>query len=164
MKIDREKFMTLALSMGMLPTACVVHTGPPRSNTGPHNAPPAAGKPAEAGDANAGPAKTAPAGPASRDAQHPMQRVRGRSGTRENPTPTKMAPTDECVNWDPKGECIAWAGDDNGDIALPADECVNWDPSGECIGWAGDGTVAPADECVQWDPSGECTGWEERDL
>jgi hypothetical protein len=68
---------------------------------------------------------------------------------------TGTAPADECVNWDPSGECIGWAGDTG---AAPADECVNWDPSGECIGWAGDSTM-PADECVDYDPSGECIQW-----
>lgn len=67
-------------------------------------------------------------------------------------TATAPAPTDECVDWDPSGECIEWA-----QMGAPMDECVDWDPSGECIQWD---TGAPVDECVQWDPSGECIGWQ----
>jgi len=62
-------------------------------------------------------------------------------------------PADECVEWDPSGECVRW-----GELSGPADECVEWDPSGECVGWGE--LAAPSDECVEWDPSGECVGWE----
>jgi hypothetical protein len=73
-----------------------------------------------------------------------------------DPVDETAAPTDECTDWDPSGECIAW----NGESAAPASECVDWDPSGECTQWmpAGEG-YAPADECVDWDPSGECIEW-----
>ena len=80
---------------------------------------------------------------------------------RTAPADEAMAPSEECVNYDPSGECIEWmpAGEGYG---APADECVDWDPSGECTGWApaGEGYGAPADECVDWDPSGECIQWQ----
>jgi len=132
MKINREKFLTLALSMGLMPTgACVIQpapTGPnaPGANT---SAPAPEQQPAPTPDD-----QTAPEGP-------------------EYGVETTV-PADECVQWDPSGECIGWGGDN----MLPANECVEWNPSGECIGWAGD-SAAPTNECVEWDPSGECISW-----
>ena len=136
MKINREKFLTLALSMGLTQSgACVIRDpaapplNAPAANT---SAPASAEDPAPAPD----PVYNEPF-------EGPEYGV------------DTAAPADECVEWNPSGECIGWGGDNS---MLPADECVQWDPSGECIGWAGD-TVAPTDECVEWNPSGECTRW-----
>jgi hypothetical protein len=50
--------------------------------------------------------------------------------TKATPGPTSesmaMAPHNECIGWDPKGECTKWA---------PTEECVAFDPKGECTKW-----------------------------
>ena len=125
MKIDRSQFLWLVMSMSL--------------GHGP-------------GCASRPPASTSP-GIDPTVAVRPESSAGGaRAPDEGGPPPVALAPADECVEWDPSGECVAWA-----DSSAPADECVEWDPSGECVAWAY--PSAPADECVEWDPSGECVGW-----
>lgn len=41
-------------------------------------------------------------------------------------TEAAVAPHNECVGWDPKGECNKWE---------PTKECVAWGPTNECSKW-----------------------------
>ena len=136
MKVDRHKFMLIAMSMslGNTMSACggggTGGTAEPEATYGGSNV---------AVEARAAPADECvdwdPSGECV--AWEPAAEAGYRS---DSPG---------CTDWDPSGECVAWG---------PADECIGWDPSGECIDW--ESATAPADECIGWDPSGECIDWE----
>ena len=91
MKIDRHKFLAIALSMGLGNTVagCFVHVE--EHPNGQAQEPQTAGR--------------------------RQWRIHRRAG--------------EC------GPQNIVVGGEVNQTAAPADECVEWDPSGECIGWAG---------------------------
>ncbi len=128
MKINREKFAAIALSMSLSQTVgCVIQTQPQPQTP--------AAQAAQSQEPAAAPADECtswdPSGECigwAGDSAAPVNE----SGYQPTAEGTPPAPADECVNWDPSGECIGWAGDSQ---MAPANECVNWDPSGECIGW-----------------------------
>lgn len=75
-----------------------------------------------------------------------------------------VAPTAECIDWSPAGDCLAY-GQVPGTVAptaeatyAPTGECYGWDSNGTCVEWEED-VSAPTDECVQYDPTGECVAW-----
>lgn len=115
MKIDRNKFLALALGVNIL--ACAAPKTPDA-------------EPAEQ-DIN-GQELTTPPAASSGMSQEGM--------TQEGMT--QEGPMEECIDWDPNNECIAWEpignetyNPDDLDSTGPMDECIEWDPTGECINW-----------------------------
>ena len=130
MKVDKGQFLAIALAMSghSALTGC--------------------------GGASTGGAETTPANVSGDPAPVPLGQ--SRASTQGSDCPMGMAPYDECVSWDPSGECAGWEPD-----CAPTEECVDWDPSGECVAFESEGSYGsePYDECTGWDPSGECIEW-----
>ncbi|MEJ7602819.1 MAG: hypothetical protein WKG01_33335 [Kofleriaceae bacterium] len=103
LKIDRQAFLALALGMNL--GACF-------SSSAPAGTSPAmmekGGQPS--GD------------PTTQGGMTPTTES-GMAPTREG---AMVAPREECVSWNPKGECTQVA---------PQQECVGWSPTGECTKW-----------------------------
>ncbi|MFT5356075.1 MAG: hypothetical protein ACI9KE_003298 [Polyangiales bacterium] len=142
MKIDRRRFLTLALAMGASP-GCIIREEPAENTSGAEVTAEVTTSSPNSGVAirgvTPGCAEADPTGECIRWTDEP--------GGNRGP----YAAADECIDWSPTGECIGWEPRD--EQYAPANECIDWSPTGECIGWE------PVVECIDWDPSGECIGW-----
>lgn len=142
MKIDRRRFLTLAIAMGAAP-GCIIREEPAENTSGAEVTAevtaPAPNNNVAIRGVTPGCAETDPTGECVRWLDEPAAGDPG------------FAATDECIDWSPTGECIGW--EPHGEVYAPADECIQWSPTGECVGWE------PVVECNQWDPSGECIGF-----
>lgn len=106
LKIDRHAFLALALGMNL--GACFTSSAPPPSDPTMQR-----GGPMENSPTAEGTAPTGEGGPTTETGMAPT----GEGG---------IAPRDECIKWNPKGECTQVA---------PTQECIGWSPTGECTKW-----------------------------
>jgi len=110
LKIDRQAFLALALGMNL--GACFTSSAP--AQTGPEITNP---------DDKGGGGPTAEGTAPTTESGMAPTREGGMAPTREGGT---VAPTQECMKWNPKGECTQVA---------PTQECVAWSPTNECTKW-----------------------------
>lgn len=138
MKIDRQRFLLLAMSMGAGSGAqgCVIYTQPAQPTTGTQAGSWAATNPNAQAQPSASPSVLpAPSNP---------------------PGYGVYAPARECMQWSPAGECVQWM---QAQAVAPSQECTGWSPTGECIQWLQDPGGTPSQECMDWNPAGECIRW-----
>ena len=148
MKIDRRRFLSLALAMSAPACIHVIEEEEPANSAGSEVA-------LTETQPRAAPCQVGADGRCLGTTTSPTDECTGWDPSGECVAWNDQSyaqPADECIDWDPSGECVRWGNWEN----APVDECVQWDPSGECVGWEPREHYEPVAECVQWDPSGEC--------